>query len=82
MNRPGDFGVRVLINVDGHRLNEPLFDSAFTNTDFFLDVDLVERVEIIHGPGSSLYGDNAFFAEQAGLHLSSKFLSLARLGKA
>jgi len=61
VNRPGDFGGRVLINIDGHRLNEPIFDSAFTHTDFLLDMDLVDRVEIIRGPGSSLYGNNAFF---------------------
>ena len=61
VNRPGDFGGRVLINIDGHRLNEPIYDSAFTHTDLLLDLDLLERVEIIRGPGSSLYGNNAFF---------------------
>ncbi len=62
VNRPGDWGGRVLISIDGHRLNEPLFDSAFNQTDFILDLDLIERVEVIRGPGSVLYGNNAFFA--------------------
>jgi outer membrane receptor for ferrienterochelin and colicins len=62
VNRPGDWGGRVLIAVDGHRLNEPLYDSAFNQSDFILDLDLVERVEVIRGPGSALYGNNAFFA--------------------
>ncbi len=61
-NRPGDFGGRVLILVDGQQLNEPIYGSAFNMTDFILDVDLIERVEVIRGPGSALYGDNAFFA--------------------
>lgn len=61
-NRPGDFGGRVLILVDGQQINEPLFDSAFNLTDFILDVDLIQRVEVIRGPGSALYGNNAFFA--------------------
>jgi outer membrane receptor for ferrienterochelin and colicins len=61
-NRPGDFGGRVLVLVDGQRLNEPIFDSAFNVTDFILDVDLIDRVEVIRGPGSSLYGNNGFFA--------------------
>jgi len=61
LNRPGDYGGRVLINIDGHRLNEPVFDSSFSSTEFLLDMDLVERVEVIRGPGSSLYGNNAFF---------------------
>jgi outer membrane receptor for ferrienterochelin and colicins len=62
VNRPGDFGGRVLILVDGLRLNDPIFDSAGVVTDFPIDVDMIERVEVIRGPGSALYGNNAFFA--------------------
>ena len=61
VNRPGDYGGRILITIDGHRLNDPIYDSAASGTDFLLDVDLIERVEVIRGPGSSLYGNNAFF---------------------
>ena len=60
VNRPGDYGGRVLITVDGHRVNEPVFDSALNGNEFPLDVDLIDRVEVIRGPGSSLYGNNAF----------------------
>lgn len=59
VRRPGDYGGRVLIQVNGHRLNEPVFDQAFNGHDLPLDVDLIERVEVIRGPGSSLYGNNA-----------------------
>ena len=62
VNRPGDFGGRTLILVDGQRVNEPVFDSAGVVTDFPIDVDMIERVEIIRGPGSALYGNNAFMA--------------------
>lgn len=61
VNRPGDFGGRTLININGHRVNEPIFDSALLGHELPLDVDLIERVEVIRGPGSSLYGNNAFF---------------------
>ena len=61
-NRPGDFGGRLLLLVDGHRLNDPLYDTAAVTEDFILDLDLVDRVEIVRGPGSALYGNNAFFA--------------------
>jgi iron complex outermembrane receptor protein len=62
VNRPGDFGGRILITVDGHRMNDPIYDSALSGTEGFLDVDLIDRVEVIRGPGSSLYGNNAVFA--------------------
>ncbi|MBL9126656.1 MAG: TonB-dependent receptor [Verrucomicrobiales bacterium] len=61
INRLGDYGGRTLLNIDGHRLNEPIYDSAFLGQEFPLDVDLIERVEVIRGPGSALYGNNAFF---------------------
>ena len=57
----GDFNSRILLLVDGHRVNNNLTDGALVDTAFILDVDLIERVEIIRGPGSVLYGNNAFF---------------------
>jgi iron complex outermembrane receptor protein len=62
MNRPGDYGGRVLLTVNGQRMNEPIYDESFNGHDFPIDLDLVDRVEIIRGPGSTLYGNNAFLA--------------------
>jgi len=59
---PGDFNGRILLLVDGHRVNEPVFGSAPIGLEFPLDLALVERIEIVRGPGSALYGSNAFFA--------------------
>jgi iron complex outermembrane receptor protein len=59
--RPGDYNTRVLLLVDGHRLNDNLYDQAMIGTEFPIDVDLIERIEIIRGPVSSLYGSNALF---------------------
>ncbi len=58
----GDFNDRILVLVDGHRINNNYNDGAFVDTAFFLDIDLVDRVEVIRGPGSAIYGNNAFFA--------------------
>ena len=57
----GDFNSRVLLLIDGHRINNNLTDSAGIGNEFLLDVDLIDRVEVIRGPGSVLYGNNAFF---------------------
>lgn len=58
----GDANNRILLLVNGHRINNDLDDSAAVDTSFILDADLIQRVEIIRGPGSVLYGNNAFFA--------------------
>ena len=60
-NIPGDYNSRILLLVDGQRLNEAVYDSMDIDDLFLLDVDLIERVEVVRGPGSSLYGSNAFF---------------------
>ncbi len=62
LNRLSDYGTRTLLLVDGHRMNDPLYNAASVGTEGLLDVDLIERVEFIRGPGSAIYGSNAFFA--------------------
>ena len=58
-NRPGDYGTRVLMLLDGQRVNDAIYDSANVDRNVLVDVDLIDRVEIIRGTGSSLYGSNA-----------------------
>lgn len=59
---PADYNNRVLFLVDGHRVNEAVYDWAGVGNEFILDVDTIERLEFIRGPASSLYGSSAFFA--------------------
>src|SRR6185436_14405745 len=58
---PGDYNSRVLLLVNGHRVNDNVFGQAEIGAEFGLDPAMFERVEIIRGPGSALYGDSAFF---------------------
>jgi len=51
--------VRVMLN--GHLVNNPLGGGAFSNFDDF-PVESIKRIEIIRGPGSAMYGENAFTA--------------------
>ncbi len=61
-NRPGDYDTRVLLLLDGHRLNDNVYDQAAIGTEAAVDLETIERIEIIRGPSSSLYGTNAFLA--------------------
>ncbi len=59
-SRAGDYNSHILLLVDGHRVNDNLYDEAFIGTDFPVDIDLIDRVEVIRGPNSSLYVASAF----------------------
>lgn len=57
--RPGDFSSRLLVLIDGMRVNDSIYGQAGVGREFPLDVALIERVEFVPGPGSALYGSNA-----------------------
>lgn len=57
----GDSNGRILFLVNGHALNNNIDDSVPIADDFPIDMDLIDRVEIVRGPSSSLYGADAFF---------------------
>ncbi len=60
--RPGDYDTRILLLINGFRITENISDVASLGWECPIDVDLIERVEVIQGPGSSLYGSNALLA--------------------
>jgi outer membrane receptor for ferrienterochelin and colicins len=62
LSRPGDYNARILFLLDGHRVNDNIFDGAYVGTEFPVDVDLIDRIEVIRGPNSSVYGTGAFVA--------------------
>lgn len=53
---------KILILLDGHSLNVDLLNGGATGTYKNIPIDLIKRVEIIKGPASALYGENAFTA--------------------
>jgi len=55
----GGNGCRTLVLIDGRRANEP--DTGCVDWTF-LSLDQVERIEVVRGPGSAAYGDNALGA--------------------
>jgi len=57
--RPGDYTSRLLVLVDGARVNDALYDSAPLDREFPIDIALIDRIEFTPGPGSALYGTNA-----------------------
>ncbi len=59
---PGDVDSRILVLVDGHTMNNPWNASSNTSELYTMPPIAIERVEVIRGPASSVYGSNAFFA--------------------
>jgi outer membrane receptor for ferrienterochelin and colicins len=52
---PGDYNTRILLLIDGHRTNDVVYNAGYLDMDFPVDVDLIDRVEVIRGPNSSIY---------------------------
>lgn len=61
-SRPTDYNDRVVLLLNGHSMNENVYGAAFIGTELAIDLGHVDRIEIIRGPGSALYGTNAMFA--------------------
>ena len=59
--QPSNYGNRVLTSVDGHTMNDDQLGSSYVGYDARVDLVDVERIELVRGPGSVLYGTNAFF---------------------
>ena len=58
---PGDYGDHVLVLVDGQPTNDDYVGSSYVGYDGRADIDDVQRIEVVRGPGSALYGTGAFF---------------------
>jgi outer membrane receptor protein involved in Fe transport len=51
-----------LVLADGHITNDLSLGQGFIGRDFDVDLNDVERIEIVRGPGSVLYGSAAYLA--------------------
>jgi outer membrane receptor for ferrienterochelin and colicin len=58
-SRPTDYNNRIVLMIDGHIMNEVVYGSAFMGNELGINLDNVEKIEIIRGPGASVYGSGA-----------------------
>ncbi|MCB9683714.1 MAG: TonB-dependent receptor [Alphaproteobacteria bacterium] len=59
LGQANDFGNRLLILSDGAVLNDNILYQSFIGYDGRTDLGDVERIEVVRGPGSVLYGTGA-----------------------
>lgn len=60
LGRLGSYGNRVLVLFDGQPANDDWLGSSYVGYDALSDLGDVETIEVVRGPGSVLYGTNAF----------------------
>lgn len=56
---PYDYGNKILLLINGHPLNENYYGAAVWGNDLGFDLSIIERIEILRGPGSAIYGTGA-----------------------
>ena len=59
---PGSYNNKILLLLDGHTMNENIYGGTYYDNEYALDLNNIERIEIVRGPGSAVYGANALFA--------------------
>lgn len=60
---PGDYDTRVIVMINGHSIADNIFEqSTWFGNDFPLDMNLVDRIEVMRGASSALYGSNGMLA--------------------
>jgi iron complex outermembrane receptor protein len=60
--RPSDYNNRVLLLINGHAYTEGTWGMALLGESLAINLVGVERIELIRGPSSGLYGTGAMFA--------------------
>jgi len=60
LGRLSSYGNRTLVVYDGHPANDNWIGSSYIGYDALTDLNNVERIEFVRGPGSVLYGTGAF----------------------
>lgn len=69
---------RVLIVVDGIRLNNAIYRAGHLQNVITVDQNMLERVEVLYGPASTIYGSDALGGV---IHLRTKQPRLSPNGK-
>jgi iron complex outermembrane receptor protein len=59
--RPGDYSNRFVLLVNGHTYGDDVYQQSYVGTDFGIDMEAIERIEVVRGAGSALYGGYALF---------------------
>lgn len=59
LGEPNDYGNRMLVLSDGAVLNDNVLNSSYIGVDGRPDLGDIDRIEIVRGPGSLLYGAGA-----------------------
>src|SRR6185295_18847135 len=59
LGQPEDYGNRLLVLSDGQSLNDNIDNASSIGSGARVDLHDVDRIEVVRGPGSLLYGAGA-----------------------
>ncbi|MGL4476428.1 MAG: TonB-dependent receptor plug domain-containing protein [Shewanella sp.] len=56
-----NYNSRFLLMINGHRINDGAYDQALIGNESIIDINTIDRIEFIKGPGAVMYGGNALY---------------------
>lgn len=62
MDHLASYNSKAIVLYDGHILNDNIYTTPFLHNEFPISIRSIERIEVIQGPGSVMYGTGAMFA--------------------
>ncbi|AZP11687.1 TonB-dependent receptor plug domain-containing protein [Undibacterium parvum] len=77
---PGDYNMRFLLLLNGQPMNDNVYGQPNLGHEFQLNMGLIDRIEYVPGPGSSIYGSNAMFGVINVITASADKLAGVKLG--
>jgi iron complex outermembrane receptor protein len=56
---PGDYNTRLALTIDGHGINDPIYEQGASGIELGLPMNAIDHIEVVRGSAWTLYGASA-----------------------
>ncbi|MCX6153581.1 MAG: TonB-dependent receptor [Candidatus Kapabacteria bacterium] len=59
--RPASYSCGIIVLINGHQMSDNYYGQVYYENELNISVDIIDKIEIVRGPGAALYGSGALF---------------------